>query len=418
LGFGASRLIVLIISFVILTGLSLWRLFRLKNVYIKKSFLVLLFFFAYVIFKIIVDIGDPGTLKAMTIATSGGFILFYAIGSMTGFTFNRIIDRARYRRNYFIILFLFYGVYIVIHSYYLLGTFTDFIPRLRREYFLISDIKGDYQRPASFLIISSMMLSSLYIHILLMSDNYHFIFKKIIFIFYFFICLMNLIFSMLLSQMIQSNNGLVCIGGILLISLFFHVYLFFLKSRKILKKYCFKFRNIIFGKIGKNIVLSGLITLVGFVIILLFSIKLIGIDVSTLRIGNYGEGRISSIETRHDINSAFFIHFFYSPETPIWGNMQVDTLTTGVGSYMHSFLLSILTHLGMFGLGIIVIFLYLSFKELLQKGVPGIYINGIKMYKTLSFCCFFIIANKAYFFNAISFWFLIGLFFSPMDIKR
>jgi hypothetical protein len=418
LGGGASGLSVLILSFMLLIVLFLLKIFKSERIYIKKSFLVLLFFFFYVVFKIIVDTGNMARLKAMTIATSGGFLLFYAIGAMINFTFNRIIDMAKHKKYYFILLFLLYGLYLAIHSFYLLITLINFISRLSGLHLLISGIEGDYQRSANFLIISSLVLSSLYTHILLLGSGYGFFLKKIILVVYFFLYSINLILSMLLSQMIQSNNGLVCIGGILLVSLFLHVYLCFPKNRRILSAYYFKFRNIVLGKIGKKIILSGIITLVSFVMVLLFSISLIGIDINTLRITGYGEGEISSVKSRADINSKFFVHFFYSPGTPILGNMQVDTLTTGTGTNMHSFLLSVLTHLGMFGFGIIFIFLYLSCKELLQKDVPGVYANGIKIYKILLFLFFFIIANMAWSFSGISFWFLMGLIFLPLGIKK
>jgi hypothetical protein len=372
----------------------------------------------YIIFKTIIDTGDLDKLKAMTIATTGGIILFYGIGSMFGFVLNGIINGAKHSKSIFVSLSIFYGIYLVMHNYYLLDTFINLMSRLTGRYFLISDIRGGYQRPANFLIISSLILSFLYINILLISDNYRLCFEKVIIALYFFIYIIDLILSMLLSQMIQSNNGLVFIGDILLVNLFLHVYLFFPRNRRILEKYFFEFKNIVFGKIGKKIILSGLITFFCFVIVLVFSIGLIGIDMSMLRISGYGEGKISSIETRRDTNSAFPIHFFYSPGTPIWGNMQIDTLTTGTGSYMHSFLLSILTHSGVLGFSIIVIFLYLSCKELLKKDALGIYENGIKIYKMMLFCSSFIIANMAYFFTNISFWFLMGFVFSPINTRK
>jgi hypothetical protein len=218
--------------------------------------------------------------------------------------------------------------------------------------------------------------------------------------------------------MINSNNGLVSIGGILLISLFFHIYLFFPRNKRLLEEYYFRFRNIVLGKIGKRIISAGFITLTCFLILLIFSVKLTGININTLRISRPENGKISSLGSRKTILSNFPIHFTYSLSTPLVGNMQVDTLTTGTGSYAHSFLLSILSHLGIIGFSIIVIYLCFALKELLRQTDVGIYTNGIKIYKVLLFCFSFLIANIANFFTVINLWFLIGLLFSSMKTKR
>ena len=78
IGEGSPALSVLVFS-VLLGGLIVLEILLNQNVYIKKSFLVLILFFIYFIVNI--TLNRPNDLKALLLATSGGIILFYILGS-------------------------------------------------------------------------------------------------------------------------------------------------------------------------------------------------------------------------------------------------------------------------------------------------------------------------------------------------
>ena len=93
------------------------------------------------------------------------------------------------------------------------------------------------------------------------------------------------------------------------------------------------------------------------------------------------------MDSRVELLTNFIIHFSNSP---LFGNIIVDRLTTGEGTYIHSFMGTIFTHLGLLGASIFIIYLYLSIKELCRIEILSFEDNAIKIYYILIFI--FIIA--------------------------
>lgn len=415
---GSSQALGLLgIVIVILIFSSFFQLLFSKAIYIKKSFLILLLFFTYVILKIIIDIGDADILKAATVSTTGGIILFYFIGAMISITLNKIETLISKSKILYKIVILFFGFYLLFHIYLLINCFIVFAGQLRNDLFLIIDLKGRYQRAGAFLTISSIILSSLYISVFLYSNRYAFLSKRILLIGYSFLLFISLLFSMIISQMIGSNNGLVSTIGLVFLNLFFVLFLSH-KNKIILEKYLFRFKNIVFGKLGRIIISNTLITLIFLLIILIGVIKMTGFNINVMRIFSYGSGEVASIGSRIENLSNFKLHFFYSWYTILFGNMQIDTITGTQGNYVHSFLGSVLTHLGITGFIIIITFFILVFKEYLKIISVNLQDNGFRIYKTLLFCGFFLIANVGVFFTYVPMWFLIGIIFIPITNEK
>ena len=120
----------------------------------------------------------------------------------------------------------------------------------------------------------------------------------------------------------------------------------------------------------------------------------------------------SPLMSRVEILKYFPRQFNLSPLFGIWSPERIAG--PGEGFYMHSMILSVITHTGILGTALFLFFI-------LQIFYPRIYylkkdLNNINSIMILQFFGVFMIANISYFFNFPPFWFLIG-FSTPGIIK-
>ena len=145
----------------------------------------------------------------------------------------------------------------------------------------------------------------------------------------------------------------------------------------------------------------------------------LGIDLSTTRIFGYGSGDLSSLTSRLTVLENFGVHFEYSP---FFGNMLVDSLTTGQGTYVHSLPLKLLTHTGILGFLLFFLYLYFGYKELLifeRKSFSELILNSniINIF-SFSFLSFILLISViATSFISASLWFSLGLFLVVFNFK-
>ena len=262
---------------------------------------------------------------------------------------------------------MFYLVFINIGLFFILK---NALSNVRLDIFLILEIEEGYQRAGDFLIILFFITTVLVFFILEKI-------KKIsINIILFFLNLMTLFLVGAIAQIIGSNKGLVV--PILICACTFFIFFKDLKggSRKLIKFLIF--------------------------ILLLLSIiyMFLSIDISSLRILGYGAGESSSIESRYEIFVRnFYIHFTHSPYI---GDLNVDTLLTGQGTYVHSFLFFSLTHFGILGFIIIFIYIYKCYGSIVGEN------KNLKLNKMIFLLILiFSILSTAVFWPVI--WFVIGV---------
>ena len=162
-GTGSVGLLFLALSIMLSFFIVLTHPECIKINFIKKSFIILLCYFCYFIFRIIFDIYDFQKLKAYTIATTGGVILFYGLGVLMGllvflvYNVPRNFKTANKWKSYFFAAYLLFNVYLLVKSFFTMSS------RMRTDIFSI--VGGvSYQRPGDFLIINSMILFLLYIN--------------------------------------------------------------------------------------------------------------------------------------------------------------------------------------------------------------------------------------------------------------
>jgi len=421
LGNGSPGLMILAISAIIgllLTGIQL---FFAKKIYINKSFLVLVLFFTYFIFRIVIDTQEISILKSSTIATTGGIILYYIFGVIVGNFFITIKDeliRSKQLEKFFIVIFF---LSLVIFTYFFLTLFIELMAHKRADVFLVSsgDRELNYQRIGMFLFMSFAILLfyyQLFYNITLKKRTFFYNTLRII---SFGNILLLLVLSLFFSQLIGSNNTLIDLA-VLLIS--FTLMTITLTRHNILlfSKYTFTFNNLFTGKITKMLYSRILVGLIILFILMILIINYFDIDIYKFRILGYGTEGIRSVDTRLALWKYFSIQLDYSL---FLGNMGVDTYTTGKGTYMHSLPASLITHLGLIGFILFFTYLYFAIKEKLyssySEGEYGRYVdNSILVYSLIVFMAIFIIASVGVFFTWVPIWFLMGMFFPIFTLNN
>lgn len=414
IGEGSSALAVLGFSVMIGIFMIVLEIVLKKSIYIKKSFLFLILFFIYFIVNI--TLNRPNDLKALLLSTTGGIILFYILGSLVSTNLLYIKEKLL-NSNKFLNMFNFlYIVFSIFFLFLLFDTFYTHLSNVRTDLFLISELNGMYQRAGNFLTIS-FFIYSFTTAFFLFVNKYT---KKgklvnfMSFVLFGLYCLLT-IGGMLLSQMIGSNNTLVNLGGLLFASTIFYIFINFTKSENLLSKVNLNIKKIFLSKLSSKLFGSIFLSLFIVFILLVGLINFFDIDLDRFRIFDFGSGEVSSVSSRFVLLNNFFIQFDYNP---IFGNMAVDILTTGEGSYAHSFILSLLSHLGIIGFILFFIYLFVAIKEKLNNHNNLFVNNLLSLYSLVVFAGIFAIASFGTFITWIPLWFLLGLIFPPIKFKN
>jgi hypothetical protein len=218
--------------------------------------------------------------------------------------------------------------------------------------------------------------------------------------------------SLFVAQMIGSNIAAVSITGLGFIVI---IILMLLRSKSIRNYLTVKpitFKSLLFSKLSLRLIIFFVLSLVILIGLILSSLSYLGIDFSNTRLGGFGStSEISSVTGRLALWSNFFIQFKYSP---FFGHMNVDCLTTGCGSYVHSVFASLLTHTGLLGFLLFVSYLLLVTKELFRVNSSlqdEIFIttNIYKFCIVLFFLAILVLGVIGIFLTWIVLWFTFGL---------
>jgi hypothetical protein len=313
-------------------------------------------------------------------------------------------------------------IYLTLSLAFLVNAAIELLPRLRSDKFLISHLQGAYQRPGNFLILSFLLFSVVFMLIVMLNKYDRVAGYRLAAPFLFLSYLFQASVSMLFSQMIGSNKGLVLIGGFAFITVSFWFLLFFPTVSNLLYHAPLKLKNVILGTIGRKLVASAALSLVLLVIVLWGAVTYWEIDIASTRIMNFSRGGMaSSLSSRINIWQEYFlIHFSYAP---FWGNMNVGALTTGSYSHVHSFLGVSLTHLGLFGTMLFLAYLGLAFRSFFIHPLRNIHTQaafvakGTSLYAAFMFSAVFFLAMIATSIAWIVLWFAMGLFTCPIAIR-
>jgi hypothetical protein len=358
----------------------------------------------------------------MTIATTGGTFLFYLLGVMIAISLSRVAVLSAMSKRIKKTTGCMGYIYVTLSLAFLINTAIELLPRLRSDIFLISNLQGAYQRPGNFLALSFLLFSVVFMLIVLLNKDERVAGYRRAAPFLLLAYLFQACVSILFSQMIGSNKALALIGGFTFVTLSFYFLLFFPRVRRLLCNAPLNLKHFVLGTIGRKLVAGTALSLVFLVVVLWGAIIYFEVDISSSRIMNFGRGGMTtSLSSRIDILLGKFpVQFDYAP---FFGNMNVDTLTTGRGSYAHSFLGMSLTHLGVFGTMIFLVYLALAFKSFFIQPLNNISTQSAfvakssSLYAAFMFCAIFLLAVVSSGLTWIVFWFAMGFFTCPIAIR-
>lgn len=401
-------LLVLIFGAFALESLFIFIKKNKDNIFINKSLFFFILLILYISLRIVTDISDIDYLRSFWFSTTLGCLLFYMLGAFIAWVTKEInlwCNKNKYlsRYNYYLGFF-----YILCNSLLNLHVFVKLLPRRRPVFFLI-DKFGFYQRPGNFIIINTFLIAYCYFNI--QSNN-----KKnyLLDIFYF----SYFIITILLIQFVGSNNGFLGVFGILFISIVYKYFL--LKENKNEQK---SFVSEDKPKTINKCILScfkklGLISVCLFVILFLFFTAFRGL-MPPIRILHYNlNEEYNPLDDRLTM-----LRENFSPQlsvNPIMGNMDADNIISGKGTYVHSFILSMMTHIGIIGVILFLLYFFSAVFEYYKslhytKNYKSFY---LKLFVFLITIFIFLMANIASFFSWNPIWFVLGFCFPAIYYQK
>ena len=325
-----------------------------KTIAIHLSLFFFLLFIIWIALKVIIDLSDIQYLKQITISTTGGMLLFFFIGIFSRQALNIINKTKSSIFSLKILLLTFLATSFSI--------FFSLQSRLleRVDIFYIEGVDGGYQRPGNFLIIYFIIVSFAYFSVCSHKSTK----TRIGLTFWLIVYSVGFIAVLVSSQMFGSNTATANLAAIYLITVVLSLLGFNKKFRLAFldNKISSLFSKIVIIRIIKY----SLLSMITISIITLIIIQFTGFDIYKTRIFGYGSGDMVSIDSRSNIfRETGMDQLSYAP---VLGNINVAKITTGdAGSYLHSFLPNIMSELGLFGLLMVIITLFLVFSTLIKK---------------------------------------------------
>lgn len=383
-----------------------------RKLYLRNHLFLFFLLMGWVAFRVSADLGDIYYLKQITIATTGGMVLFYFLGAFLGLSYNFLLGPSS-KVGFSKLLLLLFSILI---AWLLL----EFSQRMHPDLFYLLGINGFYQRPGNFLSILFILFSFAYLLLILksISQAYGGIRRIFWLLFYTFSTVMALV----ASQLFGSNSATGVIMGVYLITLVFALVSPIKKA----------WLNYLCGKISlpwskrllKQTFLIGLLGIFSISLTLFFLVHLTGFDISRTNLFGFGSGSNNSLVSRADIlveTGALQLSY-----APFFGNINVAYLTTGdAGRTLHSFFPYVIANLGLFGLIVVLslfssVFIQLynqvkrkySFTDLQEYIVKTIYIYSIFI---LTYVLFF--ANISTDISWPVLWFTLGFVSRPFGFK-
>lgn len=395
--------------FIVLAGIELFTQIIQVKICIKKHFIFLLLFVVWLSVRVIVDLNDLEHLKQIIIATTGGILLFFLIGTFIKSAIEKIFLFKKPQIILEILLLFILACVLVI--------FTSLRLRLvRSDIFYIQDVHGSYQRPGNFLTILFMILS--FIYSMLLSYEYT---KKIgSILLYSLIYSSAMFFSLISSQLFGSNAATANILAIYLITIVLAIISSNKKFRLMYIQKKLRFPNS--KKLVMKIIKVSIFIIVVFALIGFAMIKKTGFDLTKTRAFGFGSGENTSVTSRFNIlKETGIAQMSYAP---LLGNVNVAYLTTGnAGRTLHNLIPNIIAELGLVGLLIFSLLLISIFRILLKNirnknnSLEGFQKNMTNYWLFFVLIFLFLYANISVGKSWSVMWFFLGFSVSMFDKK-
>jgi hypothetical protein len=375
---------------------------NLGNFFLWRMAAVLIaVFFVYFSAKWYMETGSAYNVWRVTLATSSGVIFAFFLGLIVSQALSAIYDLRKDTQSS-AVLYLMATSYALLVLAFAVMVFMAHRGNLTRDIFLVDEIQS-YQRVGDLFSMQFLALTSLVCVISVTSKRKRFNFALIPTVILSIVCGLYAI----TSQLLGSNKGLVVPVGV------FFVYLAVILAGSSPRQRTRRtsILNILFSGMVFKLLFASLVGLVLVVVLGEAVLQAVGIDAESLRITGFGSGEVSSIDSRSEIfGNNFYLHFMHSP---IFGNTQIELLTTGPGTYVHS-TLSILTHLGVVGFLIflgVLLSIYLEISYSFKAKYSSIFGNQtFSLFRLLCLFAVLIMGMFSAFFTWMPLWFALGLF--------
>ena len=391
----------LLAGFVGISGLLVFNQVIRLTLVLRLHLFVFLLLISWVSLRVIIDLGDMSHLKQLTVATTGGMLLFFLVGSFARQALDKLSQAASSR--------LYLKLVILLFALVSLAIFISFKGRLldRPDIFYIEGVEGGYQRPGNFLIMLFIMASFAYLVLAAHPLTKGFIrFTAWLGIYTF-----GLVLALISSQMIGSNAAT---ANLLAIYMMTSVISLLALSRGIRNRFNQGRLSLPLSKatLKKLLTYSG-VTLFAALFLAIIAIQITGFDLSKTRAFGFGSGSNNSVTSRFDILlETGPAQLAYAP---FLGNVNVAELTTGnAGRTLHNFIPNVMAELGLVGLALVLTLLLLSFTTLIKniKQAPtnpsGFGMAVINFWLLFVFIWLFLYANISVGKSWSVIWFFVG----------
>jgi hypothetical protein len=396
---GIGYLAISLVLFIMLQTVAI----KIKTLSVSKSLLIVLIFVAWASIKTMFDTMSIQEVKSITTSSTGGLLYFMLIGIMCSralsFINTRIVGKSVFYEQQ---IFMAAMIWIALFVNY--NNFIELLGGVRVDLFLIEEQEGFYQRFASYLIIQNIICG----YFVAMLSNGRGKIEAVIFIFALLGFVLGSIVLMVKSQLVGSNSAFAFALGYLLVVLF---YVYFNRANSGAYRLNEKNANVISKSVVKNALRFLLLSFVLAILVINYLVDSARINLDVFRIAGFGESEVSSVNSRLEIIADNFL--FHMMHSPLFGNTQVDKLTTGEGTYIHS-TLSILTHLGLLGFVVFMFAIYKIYEyiDLSKYAMRKTTFDGssIVLFNKLLFIYVLLVGFMIAFYTWAPLWFILGFF--------
>lgn len=380
---------------------------------VRRSALFLLAFVCYFILRLLLDFPDMADVKALTVGTTGGVLFALMLGTLCSIFIGSTLIETSAPRWALISTFIFLLTCLLLAWI----TFNVHIGSVRADRFII-DHRSLYQRPGNFLIMATLIASIQLARASAVRAETRALrgFQALNAIAYLVLVAVVLV----TSQLIGSNTGLV-VSAFLAIGTLIWIIRPRLPSLQWIATLVPEAVRPVQALRHSlpRFLFAGLVLLILAVLIGWGALLYVGLETQQIRIFGFSEQNIGhSLLTRIEILQRNFItQFAYSP---IFGNANVDALTTGKGTYAHS-LVSMLSHLGLAGTVLFVLYLGSAYGDLRRPlaGSAQFYTRlDFGMFRLMIASMFLLYALIGTFYNWMPMWFALGILCPPFLFTR
>lgn len=397
----------LLAAYVGLSAVIFFVLWLQRRLYIRFSLFFFLLLITWVATRVIIDLGDMEYLKQITVATTGGMLLFYLLGAFFGISYQSVLVQSE--KTFFLKFLIFLFLCLMVWILY------NFSQRLHPRLFYLLGVDGSYQRPGNFLSISFVVVSFFYLTLVLQRVGKQI--SPLSVFFWLFIYTASTLMALVGSQLFGSNSATAVILGVYLITL---VMTLILPRKGVWLSYLRHKLALPWSKrLVKHLSLMALVGLAFFVGLMVLVIGVTGFDVTSLRLLGFGSGSNTSLLSRIEIlleTGANQLGY-----APFLGNMNVAYLTTGnAGLTLHSFFPYVMANLGLVGLLIVLALfvcvllqLYRETKQFKDTGLYGYKLNIIALFSIFVFLYILFFANLSVGIEWPVLWFTLGFISKP-----